>query len=58
MEMTKTEQLLREAHEICQRVTDRKEVSDDLLCSVFRRLEFEHDPDMEEAEEVLHGWTH
>jgi hypothetical protein len=56
MEMTKAEELLREAREICQRVTGRTEVSDDLLCSVFRRLEFEQDPDMEEAEDVARQW--
>jgi hypothetical protein len=41
MEPTKTEQLLLEARAICQRVTDRIDVSDDLLCSVYRSLELE-----------------
>lgn len=35
---TKTERLLREAQRICQSITDRIEVSDDLLHSVFERL--------------------
>lgn len=43
MDTTHTERLLREAQEICRRVTGREEVGDDLLCSVFRRLEFESD---------------
>jgi len=43
MQPTKTEALLRQAKEICQAVTGREDVSDDLLCSVFRRLEFESD---------------
>lgn len=43
MEITKTETLLREAQAICREVTGRTDVSDDLLCSVFRRLELEAD---------------
>lgn len=43
METTKTEALLRQAKAICQGVTGREDVSDDLLCSVFRRLELEAD---------------
>ena len=43
METTKTEALLRQAKAICQAVTGREDVSDDLLCSVFRRLELEAD---------------
>ena len=43
METTKTEALLRQAKAICQEVTGREDVSDDLLCSVFRRLELEAD---------------
>lgn len=43
METTKTEALLRQAKEICQAVTDRVDVSDELLCAVFRRLELESD---------------
>lgn len=63
METTKTEALLRQALEICQRVTDRMDVSDDLLCSVFRRLELEADlldEDLEDAAEALaqHGLMH
>ncbi|MFT0533961.1 hypothetical protein ACMHYJ_14200 [Castellaniella hirudinis] len=56
MEKTKTELLLEEAKAICQRVTDRLDVSDDLLCSVFRRLELETDlldEDLDEAAEAL-----
>lgn len=41
MEMTKTELLLRDALAICQRVTDREDVSDDLLRIVFMRLDEE-----------------
>jgi len=43
METTKTEALLRQAKAICQEVTGREDVNDDLLCSVFRRLELEAD---------------
>ena len=43
MQSTKTEALLRQAKAICEAVTDRVEVSDDLLCAVFRRLELEAD---------------
>lgn len=43
MQSTKTEALLRQAKAICQAVTDRVEVSDELLCAVFRRLELEVD---------------
>lgn len=43
MQPTKTEALLRQAKAICQEVTGREDVSDDLLCSVFRRLELEAD---------------
>lgn len=46
MEKTKTERLLEEAREICQRVTDRVDVSDDLLRAVFMRL----DDEIQEAE--------
>ncbi|PWF25034.1 hypothetical protein DD235_02370 [Corticimicrobacter populi] len=35
---TKTERLLREAHRLCQDITDRRDVSDDLLHAVFERL--------------------
>lgn len=55
METTKTEALLRQAKEICQAVTDRVDVSDDLLCAVFRRLELEADlaaDDIEDAATV------
>ncbi len=38
MEPTETERLLRQAHKICQSVTDRVDVSDALLQSVFDRL--------------------
>ena len=43
MDTTRTEALLAEAQEICRRITGRVEVADDLLCAVFRRLEFEAD---------------
>lgn len=48
-DMTKTEELLREAQAICQRVTNREDVSDDLLCAVYRSLELEQDLDAEDA---------
>lgn len=41
MEKTKTESLLEQARAICQRVTDREDVSDDLLRVVFMRLDEE-----------------
>lgn len=50
--MTRTESLLREAQAICQRVTDRENVSDDLLCAVYRSLELEQDLDAEDAEDA------
>ena len=51
---TKTEALLRQAKAICQAVTDRVDVSDDLLCAVFRRLELEVDlVDEDEIEEAV-----
>ena len=37
MDTTHTERLLREAQEICRRVTGREEVGDDLLCSEIGR---------------------
>ncbi|MFA5633143.1 MAG: hypothetical protein WC997_16670 [Porticoccaceae bacterium] len=54
---TKTEQLLRAAHAICQTVTGREEVSDELLCAIFRRLELEVDLAADEAEALaeMHG---
>lgn len=53
METTKTEALLREAQAICRSVTGREDVSDDLLCVVFRRLEMEWDLVADEIEEVI-----
>ncbi|WP_132478386.1 hypothetical protein [Paracandidimonas soli] len=38
MEPTETERLLRQAHQICQTITDRVDVSDELLRTVFDRL--------------------
>lgn len=55
--MTNTEQLLIQAKEICQRITGRVEVSDELLCAVFQRLELETDlasQDEEDDELDLH----
>jgi len=53
METTKTERLLRQAKEICQAVTDRVEVSDDLLCAVFRRLELELDLAADDIDDAM-----
>ena len=50
---TKTEALLRQAKAICQAVTDRVDVSDDLLCAVFRRLELEVDLAEGEIEDAM-----
>lgn len=52
METTKTEALLRQAKAICQEVTGREDVSDDLLCSVFRRLDLEADLAADEFEDM------
>lgn len=43
MEPTETEKLLAQARAICQTITDRVEVSDALLQSVFDRLCLEID---------------
>lgn len=51
--MTKTESLLREALAICQQVTNREEVSDDLLCSIYRSLELEVDLARERDEDAV-----
>uniref|UniRef100_UPI00334196D0 hypothetical protein n=1 Tax=Castellaniella defragrans TaxID=75697 RepID=UPI00334196D0 len=58
METTKTEALLRRALALCQDVTNRVEVSDDLLCAVFRRLELEADLAADEIADALEqaGW--
>lgn len=62
MEITKTETLLREAQAICREVTGREDVNDDLLCSVFRRLELEADlanDDLQDAlDEAWKGLVH
>lgn len=50
---TKTEALLRQAKAICQEVTGREDVSDDLLCAVFRRLELEADLAEGEIEDAM-----
>ncbi|CAM5219625.1 hypothetical protein CDEF62S_05235 [Castellaniella defragrans] len=59
--MTKTEEPLQEALAICRRITNRGDVSDDLLCSVYRSLELEQDlaqdrdeEDVETAGATLH----
>lgn len=54
--MTKTEELLREAQAICRRITDRENVSDDLLCAVYRSLELEQDLDAEDAADALESF--
>ncbi|MGB3271104.1 MAG: hypothetical protein WBA65_14230 [Rhodanobacter sp.] len=53
MEITKTETLLREAQAICRGVTGREDVNDDLLCSVFRRLELEADLASDDLQDAL-----
>ena len=53
---TKTEELLREAQAICRRVTDREDVSDDLLCAVYRGLELEQDLDAEDVEDAMESF--
>lgn len=55
-EMTKTEELLREARAICRRITGREDVSDDLLCAVYRSLELETDLDAEDAADALESF--
>lgn len=54
--MTRTESLLRKAQAICRRVTDREDVSDDLLCAVYRSLELEQDLDAEDAADALESF--
>lgn len=54
--MTRTEELLREAQAICQRITNREDVSDDLLCAVYRSLELEQDLDAEDAADALESF--
>lgn len=47
--MTETEKLLKQAQILCQNITDRVDVSDELLHAVFERLCMEQD--MQEVSE-------
>ena len=52
MEITQTEQLLKNAYAICQKITDRSDISYELLHAVFERLCMEQD--MQEVLEPQH----
>lgn len=52
MEITQTEKLLKNAYAICQKITDRSDISYELLHAVFERLCMEQD--MKEVLEPQH----